>query len=174
LGDTAQTETGYRRRIKMARGLAHAALGALDSCEVGICLDTGHAHLGEDLPAVVHKLSGHLWMVHASDNHRTCDDHLPPAMARSTGLRYWHISTTCISTGRSFWKSAELVIERRYSRPRVEVEATCGIFPIASVFPAECSLRPGRCQEPTVKNNTLYKPALSEKPPHKVADPSGR
>jgi sugar phosphate isomerase/epimerase len=53
-------------------------LGALDTCEVGICLDTGHAHLGEDLPAVVHKLSGHLWMVHASDNHRQYDDHLPP------------------------------------------------------------------------------------------------
>ncbi len=53
-------------------------LGALDSCEVGICLDTGHAFLGEDLPAVVHKLSGHLWMVHASDNHRNRDEHLPP------------------------------------------------------------------------------------------------
>ena len=53
-------------------------LGALDTCGVGICLDTGHAHLGEDLPAVVHKLSGHLWMVHASDNHRQYDDHLPP------------------------------------------------------------------------------------------------
>jgi sugar phosphate isomerase/epimerase len=53
-------------------------LGALDTCEVGICLDTGHAFLGEDLPAVVHKLSGHLWMVHASDNRRHRDDHLPP------------------------------------------------------------------------------------------------
>jgi sugar phosphate isomerase/epimerase len=53
-------------------------LGALNSTEVGICLDTGHAHLGEDLPAVVHKLSGHLWMVHASDNNRHNDDHLPP------------------------------------------------------------------------------------------------
>lgn len=53
-------------------------LGAMDSCEVGVCLDTGHAHLGEDLPAVVHKLSGHLWMVHASDNHGQFDDHLPP------------------------------------------------------------------------------------------------
>jgi len=53
-------------------------LGAMDSCEVGICLDTGHAHLGEDLPAVVHKLSGHLWMVHASDNRGNYDDHLPP------------------------------------------------------------------------------------------------
>jgi sugar phosphate isomerase/epimerase len=53
-------------------------LGALDSFKVGICLDTGHAHLGGDLPAVVHKLSGHLWMVHASDNHHHYDDHLPP------------------------------------------------------------------------------------------------
>jgi len=53
-------------------------LGALDTIHVGICLDTGHAHLGEDLPAVVHKLSSHLWMVHASDNHHQFDDHLPP------------------------------------------------------------------------------------------------
>ncbi len=53
-------------------------LGALDTCEAGICLDTGHAFLGEDLPAVVHKLSGHLWMVHASDNHGHRDEHLPP------------------------------------------------------------------------------------------------
>jgi sugar phosphate isomerase/epimerase len=53
-------------------------LGAMESIEVGICLDTGHAHLGEDLPAVVHKLSGHLWMVHASDNRGQYDDHLPP------------------------------------------------------------------------------------------------
>jgi sugar phosphate isomerase/epimerase len=51
-------------------------LGALDTFKVGICLDTGHAHLGEDLLSVVHKLSGHLWMIHASDNHRHCDDHL--------------------------------------------------------------------------------------------------
>ena len=53
-------------------------LGALDAVDVGICLDTGHAHLGEDVTAAVHKLSGHLWMVHASDNRRQFDDHLPP------------------------------------------------------------------------------------------------
>jgi sugar phosphate isomerase/epimerase len=57
-------------------------LGALDTTEVGICLDTGHAHLGEDLPKVVHKLSGHLWMVHASDNHGHRDDHLAPGDGR--------------------------------------------------------------------------------------------
>lgn len=53
-------------------------LGSLDVDEVGICLDTGHAYLAEDLLLVVHKLSGHLWMVHASDNRRQRDDHLPP------------------------------------------------------------------------------------------------
>ena len=60
-------------------------LGALDTFKAGICLDTGHAHLGEDSPAVVHKLSGHLWMVHASDNHRHYDDHLPPGDGTSSG-----------------------------------------------------------------------------------------
>jgi sugar phosphate isomerase/epimerase len=53
-------------------------LGALETVDVGICLDTGHAYLSGDLPTVVHKLSGHLWMVHASDNRGQYDDHLPP------------------------------------------------------------------------------------------------
>jgi sugar phosphate isomerase/epimerase len=53
-------------------------LGALKTVDVGICLDTGHAHLSGDLARVAHKLSGHLWMVHASDNRGQRDDHLPP------------------------------------------------------------------------------------------------
>lgn len=53
-------------------------LGALRTIDVGICLDTGHAHLSGDLSTVAHKLSGHLWMVHASDNRSHWDDHLPP------------------------------------------------------------------------------------------------
>lgn len=53
-------------------------LGALDAADVGICLDTGHAYLSGDLYGVAHKLSGHLWMLHASDNHGEFDDHLPP------------------------------------------------------------------------------------------------
>lgn len=53
-------------------------MGALDATEVGICLDTGHAYLGQNLANAVHNLSGHLWMVHASDNHGHADDHLPP------------------------------------------------------------------------------------------------
>lgn len=53
-------------------------LGALRHMDVGICLDTGHAHLAGDLGTVVHKLSGHLWAVHANDNGGKRDDHLPP------------------------------------------------------------------------------------------------
>lgn len=53
-------------------------LGAMRTTDVGICLDTGHAFLSGDLHRVVHKLSGHLWMVHASDNRGVFDDHLPP------------------------------------------------------------------------------------------------
>jgi sugar phosphate isomerase/epimerase len=53
-------------------------LGAMDTADVGICLDTGHAYLAGDLDTVVHKLSGHLQTVHASDNRGREDDHLPP------------------------------------------------------------------------------------------------
>jgi sugar phosphate isomerase/epimerase len=53
-------------------------LGALETIDVGVCLDTGHAHLAGDLRTIAHKLSGHLWMMHATDNHGRQDDHLPP------------------------------------------------------------------------------------------------
>lgn len=53
-------------------------LGSLDTTDVGICLDTGHAYLSGDLRTVAQKLSGHLWMVHASDNHGKFDDHIAP------------------------------------------------------------------------------------------------
>jgi sugar phosphate isomerase/epimerase len=53
-------------------------LGALHETDVGVCLDTGHAFLSGDLHTVVHKLSGHLWMIHANDNGGERDDHLPP------------------------------------------------------------------------------------------------
>ena len=53
-------------------------LGALQTTEVGVCLDTGHAYLSGDLETICHKLSGHLWMIHANDNKGEYDDHLPP------------------------------------------------------------------------------------------------
>jgi sugar phosphate isomerase/epimerase len=53
-------------------------LGSIASTDVGVCLDTGHAHISGELPAAVAKLAGHLWMLHANDNRGTEDTHLPP------------------------------------------------------------------------------------------------
>lgn len=53
-------------------------LGAIEQRDVGACLDTGHAHLSGDISTVIHKLSGHLQMVHANDNRGDSDSHLPP------------------------------------------------------------------------------------------------
>ena len=53
-------------------------LGSIRTCDVSACLDTGHAFLARELPTVVHKLSGHLRMVHVNDNRGHRDDHLPP------------------------------------------------------------------------------------------------
>jgi sugar phosphate isomerase/epimerase len=53
-------------------------LGVINTCEVGTCLDTGHAHLAQEMGLVIQKLSGHLKMVHVNDNNGHRDDHLPP------------------------------------------------------------------------------------------------
>lgn len=53
-------------------------LGSIRQRDLGICLDTGHAHLARELDSVVHQLSGHLQLVHANDNRGDRDDHLPP------------------------------------------------------------------------------------------------
>jgi sugar phosphate isomerase/epimerase len=53
-------------------------LGEISTCAVGTCLDTGHARLSGDLGNVIHKLSGHLKMVHINDNHGDWDAHLIP------------------------------------------------------------------------------------------------
>lgn len=57
-------------------------LGAMQATDVGICLDTGHAFLSGEIESVIHKLSGHLWMIHASDNYGSRDDHAPPGEGR--------------------------------------------------------------------------------------------
>jgi sugar phosphate isomerase/epimerase len=61
-------------------------LGAMNSINVGTCLDTGHALLSGDLYNVMHKLSGHLQMIHANDNHGSYDDHKPPGQGKIN----WH------------------------------------------------------------------------------------
>jgi sugar phosphate isomerase/epimerase len=53
-------------------------LGEIKEADVGACLDTGHANLAGDLPLVVHKLSGHLKMLHVNDNRGNSDAHLCP------------------------------------------------------------------------------------------------
>ena len=53
-------------------------LGSIRTCDVGACLDTGHAFLARELATVIHKLSGHLHMVHVNDNRGDRDDHLAP------------------------------------------------------------------------------------------------
>lgn len=53
-------------------------LAAVEGAEVGACLDTGHAFLSGDLPNLLRRLAGPLRMIHAHDNRRTFDDHLPP------------------------------------------------------------------------------------------------
>jgi sugar phosphate isomerase/epimerase len=53
-------------------------LDGINSAEVGACLDTGHAYLGGDMHNLVHKLAGHLRMIHAHDNGGADDNHLPP------------------------------------------------------------------------------------------------
>jgi sugar phosphate isomerase/epimerase len=53
-------------------------LDGINSAEVGACLDTGHAFLAGDMHNLVHKLSGHLRMIHAHDNDGAGDNHWPP------------------------------------------------------------------------------------------------
>lgn len=57
-------------------------MGALETVNVGTCLDTGHAFLSGDLNNVMHKLSGHLQLVHLNDTRGRYDDHLPPGRGK--------------------------------------------------------------------------------------------
>jgi sugar phosphate isomerase/epimerase len=57
-------------------------LDGINTAQVGACLDTGHAFLGGGIHSLVHKLSGHLCMIHAHDNGGVDDNHLPPGDGR--------------------------------------------------------------------------------------------
>lgn len=57
-------------------------LDGIKTAEVGACLDTGHAFLAGDMHSLVHKLAGHLKMVHANDNGGSGDDHRPPGAGK--------------------------------------------------------------------------------------------
>lgn len=70
-------------------------LDGLDSVDVGVCLDTGHGFLSGDLEKLLHKLSGHLKMIHAHDNNRHGDDHLPPG----DGRIFWPMVMEALTRG---------------------------------------------------------------------------
>jgi sugar phosphate isomerase/epimerase len=57
-------------------------LDAINTAEVGACLDTGHAFLSGDMQSLIRKLRGHLRMVHAHDNGGANDGHFPPGEGR--------------------------------------------------------------------------------------------
>jgi sugar phosphate isomerase/epimerase len=58
--------------------LVHFLEEDLDSQEVGVCLDFGHAHLDGDLIDAIETVSGHLIATHLHDNKGRSDDHLVP------------------------------------------------------------------------------------------------
>jgi sugar phosphate isomerase/epimerase len=64
--------------LSRAGSLVHFAEEDLDSAEVGICLDFGHAHLDGDLVDAIEAVSGHLAAIHVHDNRGRADDHLMP------------------------------------------------------------------------------------------------
>lgn len=57
-----------------------ALIDALGMEVAGMCVDTGHAHLGKDLgPARALRMAGHrLITTHLHDNHTERDEHMPP------------------------------------------------------------------------------------------------
>jgi sugar phosphate isomerase/epimerase len=59
---------------------------------LGICLDTGHAHVGEDLKAAVENTAPYLVTCHMHDNDGSGDQHLPAGC----GTTDWQYLTTAL------------------------------------------------------------------------------
>lgn len=79
-------------------------LGRLNR-SVSVCLDTGHAALGRHWHRLLDVADGRLIHVHASDNHGTRDDHLPPGDGRID----WHdIARTLTAVNFRGWIMLEL------------------------------------------------------------------
>ena len=64
--------------LSRAASLVHFVEEVLESSEVGICLDFGHAHMDGDLIDAVETVSEHLITTHVHDNRGRTDDHLVP------------------------------------------------------------------------------------------------
>lgn len=92
-------------------------LGAIRETNVGTCLDTGHAFLSGDLRTVIHKLSGHLRMLHVNDNLGDRDGHLPPGegaidwTSLIRQLRHWRFHGPLILELADSGESPERIME---------------------------------------------------------------
>lgn len=73
--------------IKSSEKVSYCARGeellelidAIDNPEVGICIDTGHAHLsGIDPADMIRQVKDHLKATHIADNHQNKDEHFAP------------------------------------------------------------------------------------------------
>ena len=64
--------------LSSADGLVRIIDEQLESVDVGVCLDYGHANLMTDVGDAVETLSGLLWTTHVHDNHGKRDEHLVP------------------------------------------------------------------------------------------------
>jgi sugar phosphate isomerase/epimerase len=99
-------------------------LGSIRNCEVGACLDTGHAFLARELGTVIHKLSGHLHLVHVNDNRGDRDEHLAPGEGHIDWawflyeLRRYHFTGTLILelSSRENESTADMLARARHAR----------------------------------------------------------
>ena len=64
--------------LSRAGSLVHFVEEDLETTEVGVCLDFGHAHMDGDLLDAIETVSGHLITTHVHDNRGRTDDHLVP------------------------------------------------------------------------------------------------
>jgi sugar phosphate isomerase/epimerase len=64
--------------LSRAGSLVHFIEEVLDTADVGICLDFGHAHMDGDLVDAIETVSEHLVTTHVHDNGGRTDDHLLP------------------------------------------------------------------------------------------------
>jgi sugar phosphate isomerase/epimerase len=64
--------------LSRAASLVHFVEQVLDTADVGICLDFGHAHMDGDLIDAIETVSEHLAATHVHDNRGRSDDHLLP------------------------------------------------------------------------------------------------
>lgn len=72
---------------------------------VGVCLDTGHAALGNNWHRLLNAADGRLMHVHASDNHGERDDHLPPG---DGSIDWKAIAASLEAAGYAGWIMLEL------------------------------------------------------------------